>query len=349
MRPSVHPSTHLPYIFNVHDIRPSPPSSGTFLPPPPPRPALPEKPTQVIRDASTGAVDAILRFAQEHGDTLALSACAAHLVDLLARAERPAVTNAQRSWFLRRLVSRLREFPCGGWELAAAYVSGDDADADDDDQERRCGGKGAVAVAPAGNEAARRLQVLKDIASAAEPGSERAAHELVEWCLVNNLGDAAVVDVCRARGATWLAKTGLSAAAMGIVDEAAASGGSGEGGAQDKSRRSGVGGIPGARGKAAYWLAKGGGGVQLERLCAEVSEGLMVDVSVPPVGAEDVGGTQVILRDLFLLLLRGSGLRFAGRVFISERVRLSRRAWLSAVAKYTLCCCPWAGLVAETM
>lgn len=240
----------------------------------------------MIRDASTGAVDAILRFAEEHGNTLALSACAAHLVHLLARAELPSVTNAQRSWFFDRLAKKLRAFPCGGWELAAAYVSGDGSD-----DSRRDGGSSPSgsrgspgflqASAAAGRDGplvrggeTKRGQLLRDIAKAVAPGSERAAHELVEWCRVSGLGEEAVAEVCRARGAAWIAKTGFSAAAMGIAEVEMMDGGEGE---EPLSSAGGV--VSGACGKAAYWLAKSGGGIQLERLCAEVSERLMVDVA----------------------------------------------------------------------
>lgn len=210
--------------------------------------------TKVIRDASAGAVEAILRFATDHGDTLALSACAAHLVDLLFRAELPSVTNAQRSWFFRRLADRLKASPFGGWELAAAYIGAGQADA-------AGGGDG--------------IQLLRDLTRAVVPGSERAAHELVEWCRVNGLGERAAAAVCRARGVTWIGKTGFSPAAMGTAGEGAL----GEG----KGAR-----VSGACGKAAYWLAKGGGGVQLERLCAELSERLMVEISAGPGATRNV-------------------------------------------------------------
>lgn len=217
---------------------------------------------QVIRDASAGAVDSILKFAQHHGETLALSACATHLVDLLSRAELPSVTNQQRSWFFRRLVGNLRAFPYGGWELAAAYLGGcrDGAGPDDGDVD--------------GDEA----RLLGDLARGVVPGSERAAHELVGWCRANGLGEETAAAVCRARGGAWIAKAGFSAAAMGI-----AGAGAGEGeGMGDEAR------VPGACGKAAYWLAKAGGGVQLERLCAEVSERLMVEVPSRSGGAAGV-------------------------------------------------------------
>lgn len=208
---------------------------------------------QVIRDASAGAVESILRFASEHGDTLALSACAAHLVDLLFRAELPSVTIAQRSWFLRRLADRLKAFPCGGWEMAASYLGTEDR-----------------------GESAR---LLRELTREVVPRSERAAHELVDWCVGNGLGQEAADAVCRARGATWIAKTGFSAAAMGVPSEVVEE--QKDGGAR-MSR------VPGACGKAAYWLAKGGGGIQLERLCAEVSERLMVEVGSGRVVSSDV-------------------------------------------------------------
>lgn len=116
------------------------------------------------------------------------------------------------------------------------------------------------------------------MANTVTPGSERAAHELVDWCRVNCLGDEAAATVCRARGASWLGKTGLSAAAMGTAAQ-------GKGTEEDGSIVA-----PGACGKAAYWLAKAGGGIQLERLCAEVSERLMVDVACP-VGPDVIGDT----------------------------------------------------------
>lgn len=213
---------------------------------------------QVIRDASAGAVDSILKFAQRNGETLALSACATHLVDLLSRAELPSVTNQQRSWFFRRLVGNLRAFPYGGWELAAAYLGGCRDGVGPDDG----GGDGDEA------------RLLRDLARGAVPGSERAAHELIGWCRANGLGEETAAAVSRARGGAWIAKTGFSAVAMGIAE-----GGEGRG---DDAR------VPGACGKAAYWLAKAGGGVQLERLCAEVSERLMVEVPSRSGGAAGV-------------------------------------------------------------
>lgn len=222
--------------------------------------SYPLKPSQVIRDASAGAVESILRFACEHGDTLALSACATHLVDLLFRAELPTVTNAQRSWFFRRLADRLKAYPGGGWELAAAYMG-------------TSGGSGEGGNADA----------LRDLTRAVVPDSERATHELVEWCRVNGLGEETEAAVCRARGAAWLGKTGFSAAAMGTASRAEEKKRDGRGGDSARVVR-----VPGACGKAAFWLAKGGGGVQLERLCAEVSERLMVEVSALHTGASDV-------------------------------------------------------------
>ena len=222
----------------------------------------------MIRDSSAGAVDSILKFAKVHGETLALSACATHLVDLLSRAELTSVTNQQRSWFFRRLAGNLKAFPHGGWELAAAYLSGGrdgpeaDADADADGAEAR---------------------LLRDLAGGAVPGSERAAHELVGWCRANGLGEETAAAVSRARGAAWIAKTGFSAAAMGVVAQ--------EEEEEEEEEEEGRGGdarVPGACGKAAYWLAKAGGGVQLERLCAEVSERLMVEVPSRSAGAAGV-------------------------------------------------------------
>lgn len=210
----------------------------------------------MIRDASAGAVDSVLKFAREHGETLALSACATHLVDLLSRSDLTSVTNQQRSWFFRRLADRLRALPCGGWELAAAYLSGgggdDDNESGGDDDE---------------------TELLRKLARGVVPGSERATHELVGWCRANGLGEEAAAAVCRARGAAWLEKTGFSPAAMGTMAEEE----DGDGGASSR--------VSGACGKAAYWLAKGGGGVQLERLCAEVSERLMVEVSPRAAGS----------------------------------------------------------------
>ncbi|CAM9937308.1 unnamed protein product [Ectocarpus sp. 13 AM-2016] len=55
--------------------------------------------------------------------------------------------------------------------------------------------------------------------------------------------------------------------------------------------------VPGACGKAAYWLARSGGWVQLERLCAEVSERLMVEVSSGVGSAADVQAQQVVLAE----------------------------------------------------
>lgn len=213
----------------------------------------------MIRDASAGAVDSILQFAREHGDTLALSVCATHLVDVLSRAKLTAVTHQQRSWFFRRLADRLRASPCGGWELAATYLKGGSArDGRDDDDE-----------AP----------LLRELALGVVPESERATHELVEWCRARGLGEGVEAAVCRARGATWIGKTGLSAVAMGTAAaEAEAEGETSSDGAR----------VPGACGMAAYWLAKGGGWVQLERLCAEVSERLMVEVSSEVASAADV-------------------------------------------------------------
>ena len=94
------------------------------------------------------------------------------------------------------------------------------------------------------------------------PASERETHELVEWCRVNDLGEEVAAEVCHARGKAWTGKAGLSAETTGTAVELG-----------DSGR------VRGACGKAAYWLSKGGGGVRLERLCAEVSERLMVEVS----------------------------------------------------------------------
>ena len=209
----------------------------------------------MIRDASAGAVDSILKFAHEHGETLALSACATHLVDLLSRAEGTSVTNQQRSWFFRRLAGHLKAFPCGGWELAAAYLrDGRDNDDGDDDEAR----------------------LLRGLARGVAPTSERAAHELVGWCHANGLGEETAAAVARARAAAWIEQTGFPAAAMGT------------GGAGEEERAGDSVRVQGACGKAAYWLAKAGGGVQLERLCAEVSERLMVEVSPRPGGAASI-------------------------------------------------------------
>lgn len=206
---------------------------------------------QVIRDASAGAVDSILKFALKHGETLALSACATHLVDLLSRAEGTSVTNQQRSVFFRRLAGHLKAFPCGGWELAAAYLRDGRENGDKDE-----------------------VELLRDLARGAAPKSERAAHELVGWCHENGLGEETAADVARARAVAWIEQTGFSAAAMGTGKEE-------EGEEEERERRGRV-RVQGACGKAAYWLAKAGGGVQLERLCAEVSERLMVEVSAHP-------------------------------------------------------------------
>lgn len=217
---------------------------------------------QVIRDASAGAVDSVLKFARDNGDTLALSCCATHLVDLLWRADLTSVTNQQRSWFFRRFADRLRALPSGGWELAATYLSG--------------GGGGGEEEGGDEDEA----ELLRMLVRGVVPGSERAAHELVGWCRANDLGEEAAAAVCRARGAAWLGKTGFSAEAMGT-----------SGPAEEEEEDEGVNDgtvVSGACGKAAYWLAKGGGGVQLERLCAEVSERLMVEVSPRADSAADV-------------------------------------------------------------
>lgn len=225
----------------------------------------------MIRDASAGAVDSILKFAHEHGDTLALSACATHLVDLLSRAELTSVTNQQRSWFFRRLSDRLKAFPCGGWELAAAYLSGGrDSGGHNDD------GYG-------GNDDDVEDQLLRDLARGVVPGSERAAHELVGWCRANGLKEETAAAVCRARGAAWIGQTGFSAAAMGTATVAGEPSAPVDQETADIATR-----VAGASGRAAYWLAKAGGGVQLERLCAEVSERLMVEVSPHCGGAADV-------------------------------------------------------------
>lgn len=228
--------------------------------------------SQVIRDASAGAVDSILKFAHEHGDTLALSACATHLVDLLSRAELTSVTNQQRSWFFRRLADRLKAFPGGGWELAASYLSGGR-----DSGGHKDGGYG-------GHDDDVEGQLLRDLARGVVPGSERAAHELVGWCRANGLREETAAAVCRARGVAWIGQTGFSAAAMGtatVTGEAAAA-------EPDQEKRDTAARVAGACGRAAYWLAKAGGGVQLERLCAEVSERLMVEVSPHSGGAAGV-------------------------------------------------------------
>ncbi|CAM9148054.1 unnamed protein product [Scytosiphon promiscuus] len=218
---------------------------------------------RVIRDASSGAVDSVLKFAREHGDTLALSACATHLVDLLSRCDHTSVTDQQRSWFFRRLADRLKALPCGGWELAAAYLGGGSGGDGDDEAE-----------------------LLRNLVRGVVPGSERATHELVGWCRANDLGEEAAAAVCRARGAAWLGKTGFSAEAMGTANPE--EDGGGDGGATR---------VAGACGKAAYWLAKGGGGVQLERLCAEVSERLMVEVSPRAGGTADVEAQRAVLAE----------------------------------------------------
>lgn len=151
---------------------------------------------------------------------------------------------------MRRLADRLKAFPCGGWELAATYEASGCGVSDD------------------------RAELLRNIARAVVPASERAAHELVEWCRVNGLGEEVAAAVCRKRGEVWTGKAGLSAEATGTAVELGGALGPGERRAATDSRR-----VPGACGKAAYWLSRGGGGVRLERLCAEVSERLMVEVS----------------------------------------------------------------------
>ncbi|CAM9479662.1 unnamed protein product [Ectocarpus sp. 4 AP-2014] len=248
--------------------------------------------TKVIRDASAGAVDSILKFARDHGDTLALSVCATHLVDVLSRAKLTAVTYQQRSWFFRRLADRLRASPCGGWELAATYLSG---------------GSGRDGDGGGGSDDDDEAGLLRELALGVVPESERATHELVEWCRARGLGEEVEAAVCRARGATWIGKTGLSAVAMGTA--AAAEGETSSDGAR----------VPGACGKAAYWLAKSGVWVQLERLCAEVSERLMVEVSSGVGSAADVQAQQVVLAEADSVLaavppgVNGPELSFLGR------------------------------------
>lgn len=136
-----------------------------------------------------------------------------------------------------------------------------------------------------GGDSDDQAELLRDMARAVVPRSERETHELVEWCRVNGLGQEVTADVCRARGEAWIGKAGLSAEATGstLGDELGAQDGDGRrAAAADSSAR-----VPGACGKAAYWLSRGGGGVRLERLCAEVSERLMVEVS--RLGAEGAG------------------------------------------------------------
>lgn len=134
--------------------------------------------------------------------------------------------------------------------------------------------------------AERNAGLLRQLVHMVAPGSERATHELVEWCQVKGLGDDAAATVCRVRGAEWIAKTGISAEAMGT---------------SATLKVEVVGGsdhiVSGACGKAAYWLAKGGGGVQLERLCAEVSERLMTEVSSP--GGGEVSDAQQVRKTAF--------------------------------------------------
>lgn len=162
-----------------------------------------------------------------------------------------SITHEQRRWFFRRLADRLEAFPCGGWELAATYEGVGVGVSDDD-----------------------HAGLLRDIACAVVPASERATHELVDWCRVNGLGEEVAAAVCRARGEAWTGKAGLPAEATGTAVELGEALGSGDRRAAADSGR-----VPGACGKAAYWLSRGGGGVRLERLCAEVSERLMVEVS----------------------------------------------------------------------
>ncbi|CAN0550140.1 unnamed protein product, partial [Ectocarpus sp. 12 AP-2014] len=249
--------------------------------------------TKVIRDASAGAVDSILKFARDHGDTLALSVCATHLVDVLSRAKLTAVTYQQRSWFFRRLADRLRASPCGGWELAATYLSG---------------GSGRDGDGGGGGDDDDEAGLLRELALGVVPESERATHELVEWCRARGLGEEVEAAVCRARGTTWIGKTGLSAVAMGTAVAAAEGETSGDGAR-----------VPGACGKAAYWLAKGGGWVQLERLCAEVSERLMVEVSSGAGSASNIQAEQFVLAEADGVLaavppgVNGPELSFLGR------------------------------------
>lgn len=207
---------------------------------------------QVIRDVTTGTVTSIMKFARERGETLALSSCAVHLVDLLFRAQLPSVTRLAHSWFIERFVDQLKTVPGGGWELAATYLAATD--------------RGDT-------------ELLTNLAHAVVPGSERAAHELVEWCRVNGLGPEAEAMVCRARGVAWLRKTGFPASAWGGANEKEEDGGRSDdvsGGSVESAR------VNGACGKAAYWLARGGGGILLERLCAEVSERMMVEIWLGP-------------------------------------------------------------------
>lgn len=199
----------------------------------------------MIRDVTTGTVTSIMKFARERGETLALSSCAVHLVDLLFRAQLPSVTRLAHSWFIERFVDQLKTVSGGGWELAATYLAATD--------------RGDA-------------ELLKNLAHAVVPGSERAAHELVEWCRVNSLGPEAESMVCRARGVAWLHKTGFPASAWGGANEKEQDVRPNDDGSVESVR------VNGACGKAAYWLARGGGGVLLERLCAEVSERMMVEI-----------------------------------------------------------------------
>lgn len=226
--------------------------------------------SQVITDASVGAVGAIVRFARERGDTLALASCSAHLVDLLSREKKAHVTNSERSYFLHRLADRLKASPWAGWELAAVYLGaatscGTRPSSMAGGDEKATGTNGRrTSLETQGRDAegkdAERMRLLREMAVRVVPESERAAHELLEWCRVNDLGKATADEVCRARGLCWMGKAGLLP---------------GRGAQADERRTS----VAGACAKAAYWLAKGGGGVQLERLCAEISERLMLHVA----------------------------------------------------------------------
>lgn len=220
---------------------------------------------------STGSASAIVRFAEEQGKTLALSSCAAHFIDVLWRGKIQAVTKVQRSWFFRRLVNRLKASSC--WDLVVPYVKavisgscgseGDGVDVMDVIDE--CGGRREDGL-DSRDESAERMRFLRQLAVSVIPESERATHELVAWCEVNEVGKETVRKVCRARGVAWLRKEGPSL-----------------GGAQDNGL---VGGVPGACAKAAYWLGKGGGGVELESLCADISENLMLRVSPAKHGSD---------------------------------------------------------------
>lgn len=192
----------------------------------------------------------MVKFAVNEGTSLVLSLCAALLVDLLSRREASDIAEEQRSWLFHRLVDGLLASPFRSWELAATFLGA---------ARRGEVGPRGDARAGAGEWDRDTLRLLREMAVRIAPRSERAAHELLEWCIVNGLGQETAAKVCRARGEVWMERSGLTSSLPG-----------------SEGCNAGSEGIPGASAKAAYWLAKGGGGVRLERLCADVSDKLMV-------------------------------------------------------------------------